>query len=123
MAHKVVKYRLTAEGKIPTFLKFGVPQGTSGMYAVHDSSTPSPRDWIMIGISEDGADISNAIEEITSKDNLITYLTSISSSIDLGLDGNGNQITFVPATAATQIWDDLNTLNTSSSDNADSGGD
>ena len=36
MAHKVVKYRLEADGTIPTWLKFGVPQATGGMYAVAD---------------------------------------------------------------------------------------
>lgn len=111
MAHKVVKYRLTAEGTIPTFLKFGVSQGTGGMYPVKDS-TASPRDYVMIGIADDGADISSSEGEITSKDALTTYLTSVS-------DGNGWKQTasdgseedFVPATHATIIWNDLTTLN------------
>ena len=111
MAYKVVKYRLTAEGTIPTFLKFGVPQGTGGMYPVKDS-TASPRDHVMIGIADDGADISSSEGEITSKDALTTYLTSVS-------DGNGwkqiasdgSETDFVPATAATAIWNDLTTLN------------
>ena len=112
MAYKVVKYRLTAEGTIPTFLKFGVPQRTGGLYPVKDS-TASPRDYVMLGIADDGADISGSEGEITSKDALTTYLTSVS-------DGNGwKQIAsdgeteedFVPATHATRIWDDLTTLN------------
>ena len=49
MAHKVVKYRLEADGTIPTWLKFGVPQSTGGMYAVADPDTASPQrldyDW------------------------------------------------------------------------------
>ena len=112
MAHKVVKYRLEANGTIPTWLKFGVPQLTGGLYPVFDSSTASPRDYVMIGIAQDGADISSAVGEITSKNDLTTYLTSVS-------DGNGwKQIAsdgsdeaFVPATAATAIWNDLTTLN------------
>ena len=111
MAHKVVKYRLTAEGTIPTFLKFGVSQGTGGMFPVKDS-TASPRDHVMIGIANDGADISSSEGEITSKDALTTYLTSVS-------DGNGwkqiasdgSEEDFVPATHATIIWNDLTTLN------------
>jgi hypothetical protein len=51
MAHKVVKYRLEADGTIPTWLTFGVPQSTGGMYAVADPNTASPQDWMMIGIS------------------------------------------------------------------------
>jgi hypothetical protein len=113
MAYKVVKYRLTAEGTIPTFLKFGVPQGTGGMFPVYDSSTASPRDHIMIGIADNGADISGSEGEITSKDALTAYLTSVS-------DGNGwkqlasdgiTEEAFVPATHATIIWNDLTTLN------------
>ena len=99
MAYKVVKYRLTSAGTIPTWLKFGVPQGTGGMYAVADPDTASPQDWIMIGISDDGADISDAIAEIGSKNDLTTYLS------------DGNEVDFVPADAATAIWNDLNTLN------------
>ena len=116
MAYKVVKYRLTSAGTIPTWLKFGVSQSTGGMYPVADASTASPQDWIMLGISDDGADISDAIAEITSKDDLTTYLTSVSvvdgvQTWTSGTDSDGNDIAFVPATAATTIWDDLAALN------------
>ena len=111
MAHKVVKYRLTAEGTIPTFLKFGVPQGTGGMYPVKDS-TASPRDHVMIGIGDDGADISSSEGEITSKDALTTYLTSVSSGKGWKqIASDGSEEDFVPATASTIIWNDLTTLN------------
>ena len=111
MAYKVVKYRLESNGTIPTFLKFGVSQMTGGMFPVKDS-TASPRDHVMIGIAFDGADISGSEGEITSKDALTTYLTSVS-------DGNGwkqvasdgSEEDFVPATHATKIWNDLTTLN------------
>jgi|TARA_R110000744_G_scaffold302256_2_gene411273 hypothetical protein len=114
MAHKVVKYRLESDGTIPTWLKFKVPQLTSGMYPVQDPDTASPQDWIIIGISDDGADISNAIEEITSKADLTTYLTS--TSVVDGVqkwttEKDGSTTTFNPATAANEIWDTLNELN------------
>ena len=111
MAYKVVKYRLTAEGTIPTFLKFGVPQGTGGMYPVKDS-TASPRDHVMIGIADDGADISGSEGEITSKDALTTYLTSVSSGQGWKqMKADGTKEDFVPSTASTIIWNDLTTLN------------
>ena len=111
MAHKVVKYRLTAEGTIPTFLKFGVPQGTGGMFPVK-GSTASPRDHVMIGIADDGADISSSEGEITSKDALTTYLTSVSSGKGWKQTASdGSEEDFVPATHATIIWNDLTTLN------------
>jgi len=112
MAYKVVKYRLTAEGTIPTFLKFGVSQGTGGMYPVKDS-TASPRDHIMLGIADDGADISGSEGEIASKNDLTTYLTSVSDGQgwkQLASDGTTEE-DFVPATHATIIWNDLTTLN------------
>ena len=111
MAYKVVKYRLTAEGTIPTFLKFVVPQGTGGMYPVKDS-TASPRDHVMIGIADDGADISGSEGEITSKDALTTYLTCVSSGKGWKqIKADGTEEDFVPATHATIIWNDLTTLN------------
>ena len=111
MAYKVVKYRLTAEGTIPTFLKFGVPQLTGGMFPVKDS-TASPRDHVMLGITDDGADISGSEGEIASKDDLITYLTNASSGKGWKqIASDGSEEDFVPATHATKIWNDLTTLN------------
>lgn len=114
MPHKVVKYRLTESGTIPTFLKFGVTQPTGGMYAVPDSGTASPQDWIMVGISDDGADISDAIEEITSKADLQTYLSdqaTVNSWTDPDPDDPDGRITFDAAAHAQRVWDDLDALN------------
>ena len=114
MPHKVVKYRLTPEGTIPTFLKFGVPQGTGGMYAVPDNGTASPQDWIMLGISDDGADISDAIEEITSQADLETYL-SAQATANSWADPDPNDpdatVAFDAAAHAQRVWDDLTALN------------
>lgn len=114
MAHKVVKYRLTPEGTIPTWLKFGVPQMTGGMFAVADPDTASPQDWIMIGISDDGADISDAIEEITSKADLQTYL-STQATANSWTDPDPNDpdatVAFDAAAHAQRVWDDLDALN------------
>ena len=69
----------------------------------------------MLGISDDGADISEAIAEIGSKNDLTTYLTSVSvvdgTQTWKTLNSDGDEIDFVPANAATAIWDDLDTLN------------
>ena len=114
MPHKAGKYRLTPEGTIPTFLKFGVPQGTGGMYAVPDSETASPQDWIMLGISDDGADISGAIEEITSQADLETYL-SAQATANSWTDPDPNDpdatVAFDAAAHAQRVWDDLTALN------------
>ena len=112
MAYKVVKYRLESNGTIPTWLKFGVPQGTGGMYPVPDASTASPQDWIMVGIADDGADISGAIAEISSKSDLQTYLTNSANANGWkDQDSDGNDVTFDAAAHATTVWNDLDTLN------------
>jgi hypothetical protein len=112
MAYKVVKYRLEADGTIPTWLKFGVPQGTGGMYPVPDADTASPQDWIMVGIADDGADISGAIAEISSKSDLQTYLTNSANANGWkDQDSDGNDVTFDAAAHATKVWNDLDTLN------------
>ena len=114
MAHKVVKYRLESNGTIPTWLKFGVSQSTSGMYSVADSGTASPQDWIMIGISDDGADISGAIEEITSKSDLQTQLAAQASAYswtDPNPEDLDETVAFDAAAHAQRVWDDLDALN------------
>jgi len=114
MAHKVVKYRLEPDGTIPTWLKFGVSQGTGGMYPVADNTFSSPRDYIMIGIADDGEAIPTdaKVGEVASKDDLTTYLTSVSDGKNwTQVASDGSDEAFVPATAATKIWNDLTTLN------------
>ena len=119
MPHKVVKYRLTSGGTIPPFIKFGVTQSTGGMYAVPDSGTASPQDWIMIGIADNGADISDAIEEVTSKADLQTYL-SAQATANSWTDPDPSKpnsvepedrLTFDAAAHAQAVWDDLDALN------------
>lgn len=114
MAHKVVKYRLEADGTIPTWLTFGVPQSTGGMYAVADPNTASPQDWMMIGISADGADTSDAITVFASKADLQTYLAA-EATANSWTDPDPNDpdatVAFDAAAHAQRVWDDLEALN------------
>ena len=114
MAHKVVKYRLEADGTIPAWLKFGVPQSTGGMYAVAEPNTASPQDWIMIGISADGADISDAIEEIATQADLQSYLSTQATAngwTDRDPNDPDATVAFDAAAHAQRVWDDLDALN------------
>jgi hypothetical protein len=116
MAHKVVKYRLESDGTIPTWLKFGVSQMTGGMYPVKDPDTASPQDWIMIGISDDGADISSAVEEITSQADLQTYIAEKTAEHNWTdpaptEDDPEARVTRDAAAHAQRVWDDLTALN------------
>jgi len=114
MPHKVVKYRLQADGTIPTWLTFGVPQATGGMYAVADPNTASPQDWMMIGISADGADTSGAITVFASKTDLQTYL-AVEATANGWTDPDPNDreatVAFDAAAHAKRVWDDLDALN------------
>jgi hypothetical protein len=114
MAHKVVKYRLEADGTIPTWLTFGVPQLTSGMYIVADPNTAPPQDWMMIGISAGGADTSDAITVFASKADLQTYLltqATANSWTDPDPNDPDATVAFDAAAHAQRVWDDLEALN------------
>ena len=114
MTHKCIKYRLTAEGTIPSFLCFH-PESVGGMFAVEDLSTPSPRDWVLIGISEND-DIGDA-EHVATKADLQAYLTSVGADWTLPDPANFSdsdpeaRIPFDPAAAATWVWYRLDALN------------
>ena len=114
MPHNVIKYRLEADGTIPTWLKFGVTQSTGGMYAVSDPNTASPQDWMMIGISDDGADTSDAITIFASKSDLQTYLATeatANSWTDPDPSDPDATVAFDAAAHAQRVWDDLDALN------------
>jgi hypothetical protein len=77
MAHRMMKYRLAADGTVPTFLCLH-PEGVGGVFVVADPSTPSPRDMVMVGISETD-DIGDA-EAVATKADLLAYLTTVGAN-------------------------------------------
>ena len=112
MAHHCIKYRLTAEGTVPTFLCLH-PEGVGGVYVVGDPSTPSPRDMVMIGLSEND-DVGDA-EIVSTKADLLTYLTSVGADWtqpDPTQPGDPQAtIPFDPSAAADWAWGRLDALN------------
>ena len=74
MAHHCIKYRLAADGTVPSFLCLH-PEGVGGVFVVADPATPSPRDMVMVGISE-GDDVGDA-EIVPTKADLLAYLTTV----------------------------------------------
>jgi hypothetical protein len=111
MARNVIKYRLTAEGTVPSFLYLG-EDGVGGVYGVADPSTPSPRDLVMIGITNDGA--TGDFEVVSTKDDLQSYLTTVGANWTQPDPANSNDptatIPFDPAAAATWVWDRFTAL-------------
>ena len=105
MAHHCIKYRLNADGTVPSFLCLH-PEGVGGVYVVGDPSTPSPRDMIMVGLSED--DNTGDAEVIASQAALQAYLTSVGSGWTQPDPANPGDpeatIPFDPAAAAAWVW-------------------
>lgn len=112
MAHHCIRYRLTAEGTVPGFLCLH-PEGVGGRYAVADPATPSPRDTVMIGISE-GDDTGDA-EVIATQADLQTYLAAVGTDWTLPdptrPDDPTATVPFDPAAAAGDVWTRLTALN------------
>jgi hypothetical protein len=106
MAHHCIKYRLTAEGTVPSFLCLH-PEGVGGVFVVGDPATPSPRDMVMIGLTEN--DDTGDAEVIASQADLQAYLTAVGSGWTLpdpAQPGNPEAtIPFDPAAAAQWVWD------------------
>ena len=112
MAHRMMKYRLTAEGTVPTFLCLH-PEGVGGVFVVGDPNTPSPRDMVMVGISETD-DIGDA-EAIETKADLLAYLTTVGANWtqpDPAQPGNLEAtVPFDPSAATDWAWGRLDALN------------
>ena len=106
MAHHCIKYRLTAEGTVPSFLCLH-ENGVGGVFVVADPSTPSPRDMVMIGLSED--DNTGDAEVIATQDDLQTYLAAVGADWtqpDPAQPANPEAtIPFDAAAAAQWVWD------------------
>lgn len=112
MAHHCIKYRLAADGTIPSFLCLH-PDGVGGVFVVADPATPSPRDMVMIGLSE-GDDVGDA-EIVPTKADLLAYLTTVGAGWtqpDPAQPGNLEAtIPFDPSAAADWAWGRLEALN------------
>jgi hypothetical protein len=107
MAHQVIKYRLTEEGAVPSFLCLH-PEGVGGVFVVNDPATPSPQDMVMVGISE--ANNTGDAEVVATQADLEAYLTSVGS----GWTTQGatpDPVPFDPVASAAWVWGRLNALN------------
>lgn len=105
MAHHCIKYRLNADGTVPSFLCLH-PEGVGGVFVVGDPSTPSPRDMVMIGLSED--DNTGDAEVVPTQADLQAYLASVGANWTVQdptkpTDINA-RIPFDPVAAAAWVW-------------------
>ena len=113
MAHHCIKYRLNADGTVPSFLCLH-PEGVGGVFVVGDPNTPSPRDMVMIGLTEDGV-TEGDFEIVPTQADLQTYLATVGANWTQPNPANPNDpeatIPFDPAAAASWVWGRLNALN------------
>lgn len=112
MPHHCIKYRLNPDGTVPSFLCLH-PEGVGGVFVVPDPSTPSPRDMVMIGISE--SDDTGDAEVISSKEDLKNYLISVGVNWRIP-DPSSPQdplatLPFDPIAASDWVWTRLDALN------------
>ena len=112
MAHHCIKYRLASDGTVPSFLCLH-PDGVGGVFVVADPATPSPRDMVMIGLSE-GDDVGDA-EIVPTKADLLAYLTTVGAGRTQPDPAQPNNpeatIPFDPSAAADWAWGRLDALN------------
>ena len=109
MPHLCIKYRLTPEGTVPSFLCLH-PEGVGGVFVVGDPTTPPPRDMVMIGLSET-SDIGDA-ELVPTYEDLLNYLISVSSGWKEPDPNNPTEfIPFNPVTNAQWVWERKEHLN------------
>jgi hypothetical protein len=106
MTHHCIKYRLTTQGEVPSFLCLH-PEGVGGVFVVGDPTTPSPRDMVMIGLSEN--DNVGDAEVIPTQAELEAYLAIIGSDWTIPDPANPDDLTasvpFDPVVAAQWVWD------------------
>ena len=103
MAHHCIKYRLAADGTVPTFLCLH-PEGVGGVFGVADPATPSPRDLVMVGLSE-GDDTGDA-EVVATQADLQAYLTAVGAEWTTpGATPEDEPVAFDPVAAAQWVWD------------------
>ena len=110
MSHQVIKYRLNADGTVPSFLCLH-PEGIGGVFVVADPNTPSPRDMVMVGLTENGV-TEGDFEVVPTKADLLAYLTEVGKDWTQPNPNDPNAtIPFDPAQATDWVWGRFEALN------------
>ena len=95
MANKIIKYNLTAEGTIPTYID-------DGGYFPKTNSNASPRDWDLIGSTVYGSSetgLGALANAAAIKDYFDTYTSEWKER-----NSDGDEVDFNQTTAANMIW-------------------
>ena len=95
MANKIIKYKLTTSGTIPSYIE-------DGGYYPKANSNASPQDWDMIGATVDGSS-EEGLGVLANAAAIKSYLDTYTSDWKEP-DGEGGQQDFNQTTAAAGIW-------------------
>ena len=95
MANKIIKYTLTANGTIPTYI-------ADGGYLPNANSNSSPQDLDMIGATVDGSS-ETGLGELVNAAAIKSYLNSYASDWK-DIDDDGNEIDFDIDAAVVRMW-------------------
>ena len=95
MANKIIKYTLTANGTIPTYI-------ADGGYLPNANSNSSPQDLDMIGATVDGSS-ETGLGELVNEAAIKSYLNSYASDWK-DIDDDGNEIDFDIDAAVARMW-------------------
>jgi len=97
MANKIIKYNLTAQGTIPTYID-------DGGYFGKANGGSSPQDWDMIGATID-ASSETGLGELANKAAIKSYLDTYTSEWkQTDPDDHTQEIDFDQDAAATSLW-------------------
>ena len=95
MANKIIKYKLTAGGTIPTYV-------ADGGYFPKANGGASPQDWDLIGATVDGSS-ETGLGELANKAAVKSYLDTYTSDWK-ETNAAGEEVDFDQDAAATNIW-------------------
>lgn len=98
MAKKVISYKLNLDGTIPDYVEDG------GYLPKNPNNTT---EMVLIGISKDGVDISGALSEFVTEENLVLWLNTYLSD-NVYIDNEGNEKQFTMINAAKEIFAKIN---------------
>ncbi len=109
MAHHCIKYRLNADGTVPSLLCLH-PEGVGGVYSVPSPGSTQHDDTVFIGLSE-GDDYAPA-ELVPTEADLVAYLTTVGADwVQPDPADPEATVPFDPVAAARWVWGRLEALN------------
>ena len=121
MANQMIKYKLNADGTVPSFLNIS-NESVGGQWPNAIAGQSGPQDMWLVGISDGSTLPTDQAEVINSKEDLVTYLNSYTLTWKKPnpsqLENLDAQIPFNQQEAADFAWNKLEALNSQNNTNS-----